>query len=56
MEMIEFCKQNEIDIIGVYENFYRKKYSQFKTYYDKTKEKNLDGITYNVSVKVSSSY
>ena len=56
MEMIEFCKENQIDLIGVYENFYRKEYKQFKKYYEENKEKYLNGIEYNVSVKVSSSY
>ena len=56
MDIIEFCKENETDIIGVYENFYRKEYKNFKPYYEQTKEKYLNGITYNVIVKVSSSY
>lgn len=56
MDIIEFCKENETDIIGVYENFYRKEYKNFKSYYDQTKEKYLNDITYNVIVKVSSSY
>ena len=55
-EIIEYCKEKEIDLIGVYENFYRKEYSNFSNYYKKTKEKYLNGIDYNVSVKVSSSY
>lgn len=56
MEIIEFCKLNRVDIIGVYENFYRKQYDKFKNYYNTTKEKYLDGIEYNVTVKVSSTY
>lgn len=56
LEIIEFCKTNQIDIIGVYENFYRKQYKKFKKYYDEQKEKYLDGIEYNITVKVSSTY
>ena len=56
MEIIQYCKEKEIDLIGVYENFYRKQYGKFKKYYDDHKEKYLNGIEYNVSVKVSSSY
>ena len=55
-DIIEFCKENETDVIGVYENFYRKAYQEFKPYYAQEKEKYLNGITYNVIVKVFSSY
>lgn len=55
-EVIQYCKENKTDLIGVYENFYRKEYKKFKKYYDKNKEKYLDGIDYNITVKVSSSY
>jgi len=56
MNVIEYCKSKQIDLIGVYENFYRKHYKKFKKYYDENKEKYLNGIQYDVSVKVSSSY
>ncbi|MBQ9795696.1 MAG: hypothetical protein IJW36_01865 [Clostridia bacterium] len=56
MDIIAYCKENQIDIIGVYENFYRKQYKKFKSYYDEMQEKYLEGIEYNVTVKVSSTY
>lgn len=56
MSIVEFCKENEVDLIGVFENFYRKKYKEFKTYYEKEQEKYLDDVKVNISVKVSSSY
>ena len=56
MEIIDYCKENKIDLIGVYENFYRKEYKKFEKYYKENQEKYLDGIEYNISVKVSSSY
>ena len=55
-EIIEFCKENQADVIGVYENFYRKEYKKFKKYYDQTQEKYLNGVDYVISVKVSSTY
>lgn len=56
LEFIEYCKTNQVDLIGVYENFYRKKHKKFKEYYESTQEKYLNGVEYNISVKVSSSY
>ena len=55
-EIIEFCKEYKIDLISVYENFYRKEYKKFKKYYETTKEKYLDDVEFNINVKVSSSY
>ncbi len=54
-EIIDFCKQNDVDIIGVYKNFYRKQYKDFKKYYSIAQEKYLDNVEFNISVKVSSS-
>ena len=56
LEIIKYCKEKQVDLIGVYENFYRKEYKKFKKYYNKNQEKYLDGIEYNITVKVSSSY
>ena len=56
LEIIDFCNKNNVDLIGVYENFYRKEYKKFKTYYKDTQEKYLNGIDYIINVKVSSSY
>ena len=55
-EIIEFCKQNEVDLVGVYEQFYRKKYNKFKKYYEQMQEKYLNDVEFNITVKVSSSY
>lgn len=56
MDIIEFCKTNQTDLIGVYENFYRKEYKQFEEYYERMQEKYLDDIEFDITVKVSSSY
>jgi isopropylmalate/homocitrate/citramalate synthase len=55
-EIIEICRKNEIDLIGVYENFYRKEYKNFKKFYEKAQEKYLNDVEFNITVKVSSSY
>ncbi len=55
-DIIEFCKTNETDLIGVYEQFYRKKYNDFKKYYEKRQEKYLNDVEFNITVKISSSY
>lgn len=55
-EIIEYCKENKVDLIHVYEFFYRKQYKKFSEYYDKMQEKYLDNIDYKISVKVNSSY
>ena len=56
MEIIKYCQENQVDLIGVYENFYRKEYKKFKKYFDKTQEKYLEDVEFNITVKVSSSY
>ena len=55
-EIIGFCKENQVDLIGVFENFYRKEYKNFKSYYDQAQEKYLNDVEFNINVKVSSSY
>lgn len=55
-EIIDFCITNNVDLIQVYKYFYKLKHEEFMKYYNLTKEKYLSGITYNISVKVSSSY
>jgi len=56
LEIINLCKEKKVDLIGVYENFYRKEYKKFKNYYEKTQEKYLDNVEFNINVKVSSTY
>ena len=54
-ETIEFCKENEVDLIGVYRQFYALQHKKFKTYLEK--EKNyLNGIDYQISIEVNSAY
>lgn len=55
-EAATFCAENEIDILGVYKNFNAFNYKKFKAYYEEKQEKYLEGIDYQISVKVSSDY
>ena len=54
--VVEFCKENNVDLMNVYRQFNRKKYSEFKNYYNKEKENYLDNINYDIEVKVQSAY
>ncbi len=56
MEVIDYCKENKIDLIDVYRNFHNKNYKDFKEYYQENKEKYLDFVDYEISVKVSTAY
>ena len=54
-ETINFCKENEVDLIGVYRHFYALQHKKFKNYMEK--EKNyLNGIDYRISIEVNSAY
>lgn len=52
---LDYCIENEADLMNVFRNFYRKEYKNFKDYWGKWKEKYLNGIDYQFSVKVSTS-
>ena len=54
--VVEFFKENNVDLMNVYRQFNRKKYSEFKNYYNKEKENYLDNINYDIEVKVQSAY
>ena len=56
MSTIEFCKENQIDVIGVYKNFNALNHNDFKKYYEKTKENYLNDIEYKVNVEINSAY
>ena len=52
-EAIEFCKQNKVDLIDVYRQFYSLKNKEFENYYTQEKENYLDNIEYKTSVKIA---
>lgn len=56
MDTIEFCKQNEIDLINVYKEFNAKHYKKFQKYYEEKQEKYLDDIDYRINIEINSAY
>ncbi|MCQ2555869.1 MAG: Ger(x)C family spore germination C-terminal domain-containing protein [Clostridia bacterium] len=55
--IVKFCKENEIDLIGVYQHFYALQNKPFEEYLKRVgKEKYLDEITFNYHTKVSTEY
>lgn len=54
--VITYCQEHKIDLLNVYRQFNRKKYKEFKKYYETTKENYLNNIEYNIDVKVKSAY
>ncbi len=56
-ECITYCKENDIDLLGVFKNFYSFKNREFEEYFKRTGEKNyLDAVKFNINVKVNSEY
>jgi len=54
--VISYCKENEVDLMNVYRQFNRKKYKEFKNYYNNEKENYLNNIQYSINVQVQSAY
>ena len=55
-DVINFCKENKVDLMNVYRQFNRKKFKEFKNYYSQEQENYLNNINYNIDVKVKSTY
>ncbi len=56
-EIIDYCKTNKIDLIGVYRNFYHREYKDFMKYVETVGTDNyLDGIDYQIEIKVTTEY
>lgn len=56
-QIIDYCKTNKIDLIGVYRNFYHRQYKDFMNYIDKVGTDNyLDGIDYQIEISVTTEY
>lgn len=54
-EIIKYCQDNEVDLLGVYKHFYALENKDFEEYLNRVGEKNyLDGIDYQISIKVKS--
>lgn len=56
-QIIDYCKTNKIDLIGVYRNFYHRQYKDFMNYVERVgKENYLDGIDYQIEITVTTEY
>lgn len=55
-DAVRFCQDNKVDLLRVYEQFYRKRYYEFEEYYKTNREDYLNNIEYDIKVKVSSAY
>ena len=55
MQTIELCKENNVDLVGVYRHFYAFQNKKFKNYL-KNEKNYLNGIDYQISIEVNSAY
>lgn len=56
-DAIDFCKENSVDLINVYKNFYRKQYKDWKKFMETTDtESYLEDIDFSVDVEVASEF
>jgi len=55
-ETIAYCVAHNVDLIDVYRTFHHKNYKEFEKYLKERKENYLDGIDYEISVKVTTAY
>lgn len=56
-EVVDLCRENKTDLIGVYKYFYRFHYEDFNKYLKEVgKDNYLDNIEYEFSVEVNSKY
>ena len=56
-QIIDYCKTNKIDLIGVYRNFYHRQYKDFMNYVERVgKDNYLDGIDYQIEITVTTEY
>lgn len=54
-EIISYCQNNKVDLLGVYKHFYALKNKEFEEYLSKVNEENyLDGIDYQINIEVKS--
>lgn len=54
-EIVSFCVENKVDMLGVYKTFNAKNYKSFKNYIDKIGVENfLSNIKFDINVKINS--
>ena len=57
LELVDFCKTNKTDLIGIYKRYYRFKYKQWQNYLEEVGEDNyLDNIKFEINIKVFSEF
>ena len=53
-EIIEYCQDNKVDLLGVYKHFYALENKDFEKYLDRVGEDYLNEIDYQISIDVKS--
>lgn len=54
-EVVDYCVENNLDFLSVYNNFYHKKHKEFKSYLEEMgEEKYLEGIVLKPSIQIES--
>ena len=53
-EIIKYCQDNKVDLLGIYKHFYALENKKFEKYLDNMGENYLDGIEYQIGIKVKS--
>ena len=53
-EIIKYCQDNKVDLLGIYKHFYALENKKFEKYLDNMGENYLDGIEYQIEIKVKS--
>lgn len=56
LDTIKFCQDNEIDLLNVYREFNAKHYKKFQKHLSEQNGKYLNGIDYNINIKIHSAY
>ena len=55
--LIDYCKQNKVDLVSAYKHFYRNNYKKWKKYLEsKPKEEFLNDIKFEIKVSVKSEF
>lgn len=56
-QIITYCQENKIDLIGVYRNFYHREYKKFMKYVNEVgKDNYLENIDYKINITVTTEY
>ncbi len=57
LELVDYCKTNKIDLIGIYKRYYRFKYKQWNNYLQEVGMENyLNNVQHEIKIKVISEF